>query len=456
MLGVGALPLAAMLFTGCGSGTTATSTVTSNATGSAFVIGTDAPAAGVISFAVQVDSVNAIDSNGNSVSLVSGTPTVDFARFNGLQTLLDLNAVPAGTYNSVQITLGTATIAYLNTQAGAAPTIQTEPASFSTNTVSVTLAKPLVVAQSEPVGLRVDFDLYKSIQVDGSGQITGEVTPTFNVAAVAPSDSGGHIDDFDAAVVSVDASGQSFVIQGPHGHQFTVQVNGQTEFENGESLTDLTTSSIVEVSGSIERADSTISADDVAILTQDGFYAAGQVTYVQPGTGAASSFDLFVRGLLPTTTGLSLGDIATVDLSGNEKYFIYRMHNALTQFVFNSSGLLPGQFVSIGGPASDAANEQAVTTKRVVLRNWGFNGTPVAGSVNTGTNTFQMDIGGFAGQLVSNPVTVYVSGASSFRYGLNSLSDVSAAAHIRVVGLLIKDPISGNTVLLARYIDALN
>ena len=451
------LPLIAMVVAGCsGSHTsTATPTTPNTVTGNAFVIGTDAPAAGVVSFAVQVQSVNAIDSSGNSVSLVSGTPTVDFARYNGLQTLLDLNAVPVGTYNSVQITLGTATIGYLNTQAGSAPTIQTETANLSTNTVNVTLTAPLVVSQSEPVGLRVDFDLYKSIQVDSSGQITGDVTPTFNLKAVTPADSGGYIDEFDAAVVSVDASGQSFVVQGPHGRQFTVQVNGQTEFDNGESISDLTTSSIVQISGTIEAADSTISADEVAILSQDGFYAAGQVTYVTPPVGTASSFDLYVRGLLPTTTGLSLGQIATVDLSGNEKYFIYWMHNPLTKFLFNSAGLLPGQHVAIGGPASGATNASAVTAKRVVLRNWGFNGTLVAGSVNTGTNTFQMNVNGFAGQLVSNPITVYVSPVTGFRFGLTDMSDVSTASKIRVVGLLIKDPLTGNPVLLARYVDIL-
>ena len=48
--------------------------------------------------------------------------------------------------------------------------------------MNVTLANPLVVAHaSAPVGLRVDFDLHKSIAVDNNGNITGTVTPTFNV-----------------------------------------------------------------------------------------------------------------------------------------------------------------------------------------------------------------------------------------------------------------------------------
>ena len=446
----------ALLAGGCGTtspGTSSNPSSTSTPSGSAFVIGTDAPLAGVVSFAVQIQSVDAIDASGNQVPLLSGMPTVDFARYNGLQTLLDMNNVPVGTYNSIAVTLGTATIGYLQAQAGAAPTIQTMPAVLTQTTVTTQPSTPLVVAQTGPVGIHLDFDLRKSIQVDSSGQITGQVTPTFDVKAVPPSDPGAYIDEFDAGVVSVNATGQSFVIQGPHGRQFTVQVNGQTEWDNNESISDLTTSSIVEISGTLDRADSTIDADEVAVLSQDGFYAAGQVTYVQPPSGTASSFDLYVRGLLPTTTGLTLGQIAQINLSGNEKYFIYWMHNPLTQFLFNSGALVPGQHVSVGGPASGAANPQAVMVKRIVLRHWGYNGTVIPGSLDPGNQTFQMNVTGFAGQLVPGPVTVFVAGGTHYRDGLTKLGDVGSVTNVRVVGLLIRDPFSSQLVLLAHYVD---
>ena len=449
------LAAASLLAAGCG-GAIDTPAVTSSITGPAFVVGTDAPLASVTSFAVQVQGINAIDAKGNSTPLLSGTPTVDFARFNGLQTLLDMNDVPADTYTSVSITLGPATIGYLNTVAGSAPTIQSEAATLTTSTVNITLASPLIVTQTSPVGLHLDFDLRKSIQVDSKGQITGIVTPTFNVNAVPTSDPGAYIDEFDAAVVSVNTTAQSFVVQGPHGRNFTVNVTGNTEWDNGESLGSLTTSSIVQVSGELDRADATIDADEVAILSQNGFFADGQVTYVTPASGAATSFDLYVRGLLPTTTGLSLGQIARVNLTGQENFFIYRMHNTLSQFLFNSSLILPGQAVAIGGPASGATNSQAVSTKRVVLRHWGFNGTVVAGSLSPAANTFQMQVNGFAGLLIPQTVTVYVSGPTTFRAGLTAFSSVTASTNVRVVGLLVKDPVSGQTVILARYVDALN
>jgi len=131
------------------------------------------------------------------------------------------------------------------------------------------------------------------------------------------------------------------------------------------------------------------------------------------------------------------------------------MHDKLlSQFLFNSIQLLPGQDIAVGGPASGAANPNQVTVKRVVLRHWGYNGT--VSSVNTANSTFQMQIDGFAGVLVPQTITVYDLTNTVFRDGLTQLSDVKAGANVRVVGLLLKDPTSGQPVLLAHYIDALD
>jgi hypothetical protein len=465
-----AFTAATLLVAGCSSAGNGSNPPPPPQTGSSFVTGTDAPMAGVVSFLVQIESVNATDANGNTVSLISGAPSVDFAAYNGLQTLLEMNDVAAGTYSNISITLGSATIGYLQTpQGGGAPAIATMPATYpgsaSTYTYTTTLANPIVVAEDgAPAGLHLDFDLRKSIVVDGTGAITGAVTPTFNLNGVANTDPGAYIDCIEAAVVSTDPTGQSFIVNGPHGRQFTVNVNGQTEWENNEGLTNLSSSSIVLLSGTLDRADATIDADDVAIVSQNGFYVGGLITSVtQSAPGApASSFDLYVRGLLPTTTGLTLGQIATVDLSGDENFFIYWFHNPLTEFLFNSSQLLPGQHVSLGGPASGATNPNAVTVKRVVLRHWGYNGTVVAGSVNANNTTngasgsFQIQVNGMAGTLIPQTVTVYTAGRTGFRNGLESLSDITNGQNVRVVGLLLLNPLNGNTVLLAHYVDELN
>ncbi len=471
------LAAAALLIAGCGSGSTATNVPPpQTTTGSSFVVGTDAPMASVVSFTVPIENICGVTTDSTTglskcVSMISGTPTVDFARFNGLQTLLDMNDIQTGTYTQIQITLGAATIGYLDTTQ-TPPAIQTEASTYASSCTSTTsctytanLATPLVVASSSaPVGLRVDFDLRKSIGVDGSGNITGTVTPTFDVKAVGPNDAGAYIDTFVASVVS--AGTTSFTVQGPHGRQFTIDVSGTTQWENGESISSLVAgSSIVELSGTLDRADATLDADDVAILSQDGFYAGGQVTYVSAVTPTCTpcqptdtSFDLYVRGLLPTTTGLTLGQIATVDLSNNPKFFIRWMHNPLSELLFNSSNMMPGQHVSIGGPASGAANASDVTAKRVVLREWGFDGTVVAKSVAVSAagvdGAFQMKINGFAGVLVPQTVTVYIVPDCAWRYGLTAMSDLQVGENVRVVGLLLN--VSGQPVLIGHYVDELD
>lgn len=444
---------AALLLAGCSNGSGSNA-----ATGPSFVIATDQPMASVASFSVQIESIELSDSSGNTASLISGMPTVDFAQYNGLQTLLDMKDVPAGTYTDVSITLGSATLGYLNTGT-TPPSITTEPATLTSLTVNLPLDKPLVVATGgAPVGLRMDFDLQKSIGVT-NGNINGMVTPTFHVNTIANTDSRGYIDELVAAVVTPPAGTtepQSFVVQGPHGQQFTINTTSQTEWDGSASLSALTTSSIVLVSGQLDKADSTLDADEVAILSQNGFYASGLVTYVTPATGLATSFDLYVRGLLPTDTGVQLGNIAQVNLTGSEEYSLYWMHNSFTQFaqsLFSQSGLLAGQDVAVAGPASGAANESAVTVNRVTLRPWGYIGTVVAGSQNAANGTFQMQVNGFVGVVIPETVTVYMGGKTDFRYGCGAFSDLTDGTNIRVVGLLVKNPTTGQAVLLARHVD---
>lgn len=157
--------------------------------------------------------------------------------------------------------------------------------------------------------------------------------------------------------------------------------------------------------------------------------------------------------MLPSGTGFQSGQISTTNLTGSEKYFIYWMHNRWTNAFFNSSLLVAGQHVSVGGPFTNGA----VTVKRVVLRQEGHSGTWVVGSTNVGASTFQFNSNGLAGVLFNGPVTVYVTPFTRFGGGLTSISDLSgtAARKLRVVGLVLKDPISSQPVFVARGVEEL-
>jgi hypothetical protein len=451
------LAAAALFATGCTNGTMTSSNTNSGSTGPAFVVGTDAPLASVVSFPVVVQSV-ILTGTTNSTNLVSGSPTVDFARFNGLQTLIDMNDIPVGSYTGVNITLGAATIGYLNT-ATTPSSIATMPATYPSSagsyTVSIPLDKTLNVTNSTSDGLRMDFDLAKSIQVNSStGQITGAVTPTLDVNVVSRTDQGGHIDTKIAGIVSVNQSAGTFVIQGPHGENFNVVTNGNTEWDGNATIGALNTNSIVEIAGTLDPADQTLDADEIAILADKGAYMTGQVTYVTPASGAATSLDLYVRAVVPANTGL-LGNLATVNLSGNENYYVYWMHNPFTQFLFNSSALVAGQDLGLGGSTTSVSGTTVTGVDRIHLRNWGFNGTVVAGSQSAVNGTFKMQVTGFAGVLIPETITVYLGNHSDFRYGLGTFSDLTNGANVRVVGLLLKNPANGNVVLLARHCDGL-
>jgi len=462
----GTIALALVAFAaGCGAGSTTTQPVLPQSA-TVFVSGTDAPLPSVVSFKVDVSGISLAEGMGTPVTVTTGPQTVDFARLNGLHTLLDLNTIPAGTYDTVIVTLANPEIDYLNvtnpqTNPPTRPTISslngttTPPATLSTSTVTISLSTPLVVQAGDVIGLGFEFNIRKSVAVDMNGQITGVVNPNLNVKAITPSDADAYIDEFTAGVTTINAPGNSFTIQGPHGRAFTVNVNDQTEWEGSETINDLTTSSIVLISGTLDRTAGTFLADTVAILSQNKFYAGGLITYVDPPVNTAQDFDLYVRNVLPAGTGFNSGQISTIDLTGNEKYFIYWMHNVFasarwSNIFFNSALLVPGQRVTIGGPFANGA----VTVKRVVLRHEGHTGTLVANSVNVGASTFQFNSNGLVGVLFNGPVTVYVTPFTRFGGGLTSLQDLTGnpTNPLRVVGLVLKDPISGQPVFVARSV----
>ena len=460
---IGLLSLATMAAAGAGfAGAVEPAATTPK--GETFLIATDAPLASVASFSVEIQSIDAVNtSTGVSVPLLSSPATVDFARFNGLQTLLDINQVPVGTYNEIVITLADPSLGYLMTSTGNPPAIQTITPTLTATSITHKLASELVVTASEPVGIRMDFDLHKSIQVSG-GQITGTVDPTFNIGVVRPSAPGAYIDQFDAAVISTNAQDQTFVVQGPHGRLWTIATTGSTEWDGGATFSQLAPNTIVELSGSLERATSTITADEVTILSQTGFYAAGQNTFVTSSSGSATSFDLYVRALLPASgtgdAGVKLGEIATVDLSDTTKFFVRwsgsRLPESISELIFNPKAMVAGQSIAIGGPLSGATNASGVSTKRVVLREWGYVGTVETGSVNVDKDTFKIKVDGFAGQLIPQTVDVYLTGRTAFRYGYSGIRTIHGGDVVRVVGLLLQNPNTGSTVLVGKYVDALD
>jgi len=467
-LKISLLPLTAALLvaTGCGSSTPiTTSTQTSANSSPVFVVGTDAPAPqpSVVGVKIQLEHIYLTDGSTKSNDLLASPTVVDFARFNGLQGLVDMNDVQQGSYTGVTIALGTSNeVDYLNTTTPP-PTIVPitgTGVTLTSTSVSMMLPKTLNISATTgvPVGLRMDLDLAQSLTLTTSGSTTtASINPTFDISTVARTDVGGHIDEFIGGVTMPpsSATATSFVITGPHGENFTINLSSTTEWDGGATESQLLsdgTSAVVAVAGQFDPADQTLDADEVAILTDSGFYAGGLVTYVTPSSGQATGMQFYVRHVLPSSLSqVQLGTIANVAISGNEKYGIYWMHNGLANLLFNASSLTAGQEIDLGGADPTAS---PFPVKRIHLQNWGYVGTVVKGSENSSQGTFQMNVTGFAGEVIPSPITVYLGTGCDFRFGFGAFNDVTDNAQIRVVGLLLK--YNGQTVLVARHIDGTN
>ncbi|MGH9712930.1 MAG: DUF4382 domain-containing protein [Candidatus Acidiferrales bacterium] len=459
VLGVFVSLLSVFALASCGGGGS-TPVNSGQQMGSVFTIGTDNPALpSVLSVQVQVTSIMLSDGT-TTVNLLNGPQTADFAKLNGLRSLLDLNDVPAGSYNSATIMVGGVTIGYLDTTQSP-PALNTLTATVSPMTVTVPLTKPLVLADQDLVGFFMDLDLHQSIGTDANGNITGNFTPTFDVKAISVDDADAFIDDFYAGVISVNPAGNQFTIQGPHGRQFTVDTDASTDFDDPTVMpSSFDTNTIVEVSGKLNRVTRDIIATEVEVVSKDHFLLEGLDTFVQNTNGQASQINLYARAELPNLAGAPLGQIDPIALNGSEKYLIANVRTPLTALLFGPSSQLAGQRIVFGGKLDTTVNPPALTVHRVVLERQGQRGTWVVGStqIQSGNvGTFSLNDNFIAGQLLPKPLTIVSTNFTNF-INLSGLSDLSGSQPIslRIVGFILLDPATNSPVMVARAIEKLN
>ena len=438
----------------CSSGSNSNSNTNPNPPASSAplaVYGQDAPLAGVVTFQLTLTSLTASDGV-NTTTLLSTPQTVDFARLQGLRTLLDLNTAPTGSYTSVTLNLASPVIGYINVSNGNPPTITMLNGTLSTSSITVLMNPPLVLTSDDLNGLRLDFDMRQSLQVDLNGQINGTVVPTFDIHQVNPANAEAEIDDLRGGVVSVDVADNNFVMQIPSGRTITVQLSASTMTDSGDDLTTFNTNTIVDVSGLLNRTTMVLDADEVSVLSQDHFAAEGLITNVQAPNAQGTTFGLFVRDALPANPAFAPDTIDTFNVTTSTKFLICHLNLPITQLLFNSTNLITGQSITLGGSLAN----NSLTVKRVVLHRQGVYGPWVTGStvIQSGnTGSFQINEKGIVGVLLNGPLTVLTSGATEFD-GLTGLGALTGTQTIplHVVGLLLQDPATGGPVLVANRV----
>jgi len=457
--GIAVLLALSLMGLGCGSNSTSKS---SNAQGSVFVTGEDAPASAVVGFNVTIDSMT-LNNGTSTVSAISSPEAVDFARLLGLRTLLGFNTIPAGTYNSVTFTFENTSpapvISYVNMTP--TPTVQTMPGSFSQTVVTIPFptGAPLVVSNNGLAGLRIDFDLHDSL-VTSNGAITGVITPVINVSAVSASDEVGQITDFTGNVVSVNTSGNSFLMQGPYGMPRTIDVNSSTQYNGSNNLGTLTQNAIVSLVGTMQ-ADGSILASSVEQITTDQAFISGRILAVNPTSGPVTSVTMWVGEELGASAAIPVDTVPPpITLSGvsPDNYEICFFDNLLTNQVFNNSSLVVGQRIFIGGTVSGTTFTPSV----VSLRRQGVYGALVADSVSmpngpsSNLGSFQMQNDALMSYSAGGPFTVLTGNLTVFE-NIDGLSGLAAAGTPPLVsrGLVFKNQSTGVPFVVAGHVRVL-
>ncbi len=348
--------------------------------GSVFVVGEDAPLPSVVSFNVTINSITLNNGSSNVQALAQPT-TVDFGRLMGLRSLLAFNTIPAGTYTSATFTLANPVISFVNMTTNP-PALSTLKGTLTSSTVTVAFptGSAMVVSNNQLAGLHMDFNLRKSLAVDGSGNITGSVNPVIDIQAVSASDKLGEITEFVGSVLSVNTAGNSFSAQGPFGFQRTIDVDANTKFNGTYALGSIPVNGIVALQG-ILQADGSILASNVEVITTDQAFISGRVLQVNPGPVVT----MFVGEELPNMSPtIPVDSVYTINLSSisSNNYEVCFFDNLFTQSLFNSSSLVIGQRIFVGGTYQSGT----FTPDMVSLRLQGVWGSLVQGSVTVGSN----------------------------------------------------------------------
>ncbi|MGA8309149.1 MAG: DUF4382 domain-containing protein [Terriglobales bacterium] len=459
------LALCGLTLVGCGGGTSSTTLTTTPQAGAVFVTGEDAPLPSVVSLNLTINSVTLTGMN-NSPQLVTSPFTVDFARLVGLRAPLGFSAVPADTYSSATFVLSSPVINYIS--AVNPPQVSTlngtfaSPTSTSPQTTSVTVnfPTPMVVGASGLAGMHTEFDIRQSLAVDNTGQITGVIDPVMFIEAVKATNPEGQVTDLTGTIVSVNTASNSFIMQGPFGHQFTVDVNGSTNYNQGFALATLPTSGgFVSIQGTVQM-DGSVLASDVEFITTDRAFISGRILALNPTSGPVQTVTMWVGETGGDASSL-VDTVQTVNVSAVSTYDICFFNNSWfsPNNLFGNSSMLVGQRIFIGGSVSGST----FTPDLISLRRQGVSGTVVPGSVTVtsgNAGNFQLLNTGLLGMSLGGPLTVNTGAGTLFFQGnsntltLTDLQTATATASVSVVarGLVLKDSTSGDAVLWAHRV----
>ncbi len=221
--------VALSLLAACSGGTT----MPSGAAKLSLTMGDDPPAGvTVLSFEITVTQATLMP---GGAQLLTSPVHVEMENLQTETAFLSTAGVTPGTFNSIQVSFANPEMTIKN-DTGAAigscpaggvcelqPTLNQSSVSFSGAPF------PLTLSANTPVGLKLDFDLTKSIQTDLS------ITPMVSFTELPVVQQTGELEDIEdvqGQVTAIDPAHSQFTIQTSNQQTFTIATDANTQFED--------------------------------------------------------------------------------------------------------------------------------------------------------------------------------------------------------------------------------
>ena len=448
-----AMILAAVL-SGCsgGAGTNmsgSNSSPTSSAKTAVQVNMGDSPADWMLAFSMNINSMSLMNSSG-SISVVSSTMPMEMMHLMGTMQPLAMVNAPQGTYTGASITIGSATVMYMDptTKAPVGATIS------GPITASVTFSSPMTVG-STPMAMGFDLDLADSVTKGSNGNLS--MNPVFHVTSAAQG-SGNALDPSDGGIQQMmgeisSVTGSSFMMTSMQAAQgFTFMTNSSTQFV-GTSMSAMSSGMLAVVDASLQADGSLLATRVQSIMSSGGVMGGGIITAVtgQPTT-ALTMVMQNGAGMGMMSSYFAAG--ATVDLSGSTTYRIDEDDMDMSGIpftpVFDASHIYAGQRVMPisssgmmsggmgGGMMGGSSLAGTITASEVLLEPQGLSGT-AALAINSGSSisftlTLPADCA-FTTLTGATSVTVYQQSATT----ITGTSPIASGTSIHAFGLLFFD-----------------
>ena len=443
------LPLSLTL-AACGGGSSAsTPTPTPAATTAVQVNMGDSPADWMLAFNMNITSMSLTSSNG-SATVVSSSVPMEMMHLMGVMQPLAMIKAPQGTYSGASITVGSATVMYMD------PTTK-QPVQKTISgpmTATITFSTPVTVG-STPMAMGFDLDLANSVTADASGNLS--MTPMFHVTSGMqgsgnPADfANGGIQQMMGSVSST--SGSSFTMSSMQAAQsFTFMTNSSTVF-SGTSMSVMGSGMIVIVDATLQSDGSLMATKVQSMMSSGGVMGGGIITAVT-GTPPTSLTMVMQNGVGAGMISSAFAAGVTVDVNGSTTYQIDQdgvdMSGLPFTPVFDSSHIYPGQSVMPissssmagggmgGGMMGGSSMAGTITATEVELEMQGLNGTTSAAVTSGSTSSFTLTLpSGSASNTLTGATKVTVFQQAETTVG--GTSPIVSGATVHAFGLLFYD-----------------